>query len=116
VFVLEDGTVLVKKAGGETVVLNADDTVDYVDKDGQVQAKKDTQKGIQLDLQASAKNKFKQVAVADLNTHSTFWLAHGSHLERHNGNLWEVLADNSRLQILPNGSKRRAAGVWNETC
>lgn len=72
IYVLEDDTVIVKKENGDSVILNTDDTVEYLDKDGKVMSKKDKKKGVVLDLKNKETNKFKQIRVTDLLNKSKF--------------------------------------------
>lgn len=68
---------------------------------------------MQIDLN---KTKFKELNVSDLQTKAVFKMAPKSHLERVDGKLFEVLGNNTRLQILGNGTKRQTSGQFNSTC
>lgn len=69
---MDDETVIVKKRSGESVVLNTDDTIDYIDKDGQVLSKKDKAKGVKLDLSKTGFKQVSEIQVSDLSSKSKF--------------------------------------------
>lgn len=61
VYVLEDESVIVKKENGESVILNPDDSVLVLDKEGKVNSKDDFRFKVHYNL----KSKIKQMTATD---------------------------------------------------
>jgi len=84
IYELNDGTIIMKKGNGESLILKSDDSMEIIDKDGQVVSTKDDDKKVSINLNDK---KFKQLKIKDNLNNIEYYINKNSRITRENNKL-----------------------------
>lgn len=107
VYVMTDGTVIIKKANGESVILNNDNTIENIDQFGQIKFKQDDSNHLHYNLDTKEMEGNNRVESENNNNSyiKVYDSLKGKQFRMHGKSRLVRKGDNEIFEVLPNGSK-----------
>lgn len=102
---MTDGTTIIKKASGESVIMKPDNSVEKIDKFGNLKFKQDDRLHVDYKMDNELNDRAIYTLVYDSLAGKHFYMHNKSSLFRNKDKLFEVLPNGFKLQIVYDNNK-----------